>query len=558
MKDVLYRRLLRHVVLRLFFLYFAPLFLLTLFFHMQYGLVLSETRDRHMKVLAEQQAAMLDLFLEERLLNLVGVAEDMKAGGRGEGIAASSSLERLQQRNAAFVDLAVLDEQGRVLFYDGPHEWLVSRNYAGQEWFVALGDSGRKHVVSDIYPGFRGLPHFTMAISVVVGSQQLIIKAALSPGKIREHIGTFEGSSEVQVVIVNGAGDVQISTSDRGGPAPPAPAASPRAGVFEGDMGGETRRCAWSWLRTTNWALVGIETDATLHGVGTLADIAGRIWALSALFVLLGAVVSWVLARWVAREQWKVHCRERELTDQLIQSSKLATVGELAAGVAHEINNPLAVISEKAGLVKDSLDPAFGRSMTTERIGEHLTAIEAAVSRCAVITRKLLDFVRPVGAGAASCDPRRVIDDVADTLIGPELADADIRIVRNCPGDLPPAAVAESELAQVLLNLVKNAADAIEGAGTVTVTAGRDEAGIVITVDDTGCGLTPEEMRRVFTPFYTTKDPGRGTGLGLSVSYSIVEGAGGEMTVESSPGRGSRFKVRLPAVGSGSQEGGTR
>jgi len=561
MKDVLFRQLLRHVVLRLFFLYFIPLFLLALFFHVQYRIILNETRDRHMKALVEQQSAMLDLFLEERLINLLGVSEDLKAEFADGPIDLAVPLEKLRHRNEAFVDIAVLDLEGKVLAYAGPHEWLAMNNYSQEAWFAALREPGIRHVITDIYTGFRGLPHFTMAIPTEVGPRSWVIKAVLSPEIIRDHIGSFEGSGEVQVVIVNASGQVQISTSvsgeytDTSGPVPPI---HPRVGVGERDVRGDGRRYAWSWMKTTTWALVGIETAKASPATGFASGVVQRIWILSGFFVLLGVVASLIQARWVAREQWKFHCRERDLNEQLIQSSKLATVGELAAGIAHEINNPLAIILEKAGLVKDTLDPELGVGMSKERIGEHLLAIERAVTRCANITSKLLGFVRQNEEASASCDPRQVVSEVVDTLLGPELVDADIEVVRMFEKGLPEVVADKGQLGQVMLNLIKNAADATEGPGTITIRALRDGMWVIISVSDTGCGLTPEEMQKVFMPFYTTKDPGQGTGLGLSVSYRIIEGMGGEMTVDGAPGQGACFTVRIPVAGALAVNGGER
>lgn len=474
----LYRELLRHALVRLVLLYFIPLLLLALFFHLQYRLFIRDTEERHLQSLAAHQAAMLEGFLGDRLLNLTGLTDDPLALVRPSPVFLQASLAELQGINESFVDLAVLDAGGGVLEYAGPFPELKGRNYAAESWFVRLKEGDASHVITDVYLGFRGLPHFTMAVKLEPGGQTRVLRAALSPEAALARTGADD-----------------------------EPAPSP----------GGLRR-----------------------------DFTTNIWIFTGLFCLTGGVVVFVQARWVAHQQFQARQKERQLNRQLVHAARLASVGELASGIAHEINNPLAVVAEKAGLIKDLLDPAFGRNPSPGEIVSHLEAIETAVYRCTGITRQLLGFVRQTGVSLKATDVHQLIDDLLDGLMGPELKIKGVTVVRDFDRTLPPVITDAERLRQVLVNLVKNAVDAIPGAGTVTLATRRQASSFIITVKDTGVGLTPEQHEKIFLPFFTTKPPGKGTGLGLSVSYGIIEGLGGSLGAAGAPGEGSEFTIELP------------
>ncbi len=341
-RDAAYRALLRHALLRLVFLYFIPLLLLTVFFHVQYRIVARDAERRHLQSLAEHQAAMLEMYLGDRLLNLTGLTDDPRPCSTPEPADLARNLAELQQASDVFVDLAVLDRGGRVLAYAGPLPELADRSYGQESWFTRLLAGASSHVITDVYLGFRGQPHFTMALKLEPRGSTRILRAVLSPEITEAHLSAIE----------------------RGTPPKPDP------------------------------------------GRGLLADIATNLWLVSAVFCLIGGLVIWLQARWVAAQQYEALRKEQELSRQLVHAARLAPVGELSAGIAHEVNNPLAVVAEKAGLMKDLLDPRFGREPTPEVIRGHLEAIETAVFRCTGITRQLLGFVRQGEVRLVERDPR--------------------------------------------------------------------------------------------------------------------------------------------------------
>jgi signal transduction histidine kinase len=169
-----------------------------------------------------------------------------------------------------------------------------------------------------------------------------------------------------------------------------------------------------------------------------------------------------------------------------------------------------------------------------------------AVFRCRDITRKLLGFVRQTEVRLERHDLHAILDDVLDGMLGNELAISSVTAVRAYDPAVAPLVTDRNQLVQVLVNLVKNAVDAMPGGGTLTLTTQHQGDHVAVAVRDTGCGIPADQLDRIFMPFYTTKEPGRGTGLGLSVSYTIIRTFGGDLRVDSAPGTGSTFTVVLP------------
>jgi signal transduction histidine kinase len=240
----------------------------------------------------------------------------------------------------------------------------------------------------------------------------------------------------------------------------------------------------------------------------------------------------------------ELEARTRELRaaqDSLVRSEKLASVGRLAAGVAHEIGNPIAAILGLLEILRTSeLEPA--------EQAELLRRIHLETERIHRTIRDLLDFARQGGdadVAVGTSDLGEVIERAVH-LVAPQKDLRRITIERRIPAELPPAKGSADTLAQVVLNLLLNAADAIDGEGAITIAVDEEPGMLALSVTDTGPGIPPEVRSRIFEPFVTTKPAGRGTGLGLAVCWTIVERLGGTIVAENAPEGGARFVVRLP------------
>ncbi|MFZ5624381.1 MAG: two-component system sensor histidine kinase NtrB [Gemmatimonadota bacterium] len=237
----------------------------------------------------------------------------------------------------------------------------------------------------------------------------------------------------------------------------------------------------------------------------------------------------------------------RSIQARILQSEKLAAIGQLAAGVMHEINNPLATIGACVAAISGRLSPADLEG--DKALGEYLGIIEKEVERCSRIVDGLLDFSRPKGITRAPTDLNQVLEDTLFLLKHHERFKR-VTVERHLDPDLPPILANAEQLVQVFMAIMLNGVDAMDGGGRLTVITRRghrpDE--VVAEVRDTGVGISRADLTKIFEPFFTTKPPGRGTGLGLSICYGIIEQHGGRIEADSQPGLGSVFRVTLPVA----------
>jgi signal transduction histidine kinase len=228
------------------------------------------------------------------------------------------------------------------------------------------------------------------------------------------------------------------------------------------------------------------------------------------------------------------------LEDQMVQTEKLTSLGLLAAGVAHEVNTPLAVISNYIQMLAKQIPADDPRQKTIERIVKQ-------TFRASEIVNNLLNFSRTGAAEFIEVDINSVLEETL-TLVQHPFKTAQVNVVKNYNQQLPPVLGSITRLQQVFLNLFMNARDAMPQGGLLEVRTGAQNGSVEIEVTDTGSGISPEHLHRIFDPFFTTKATGRGTGLGLSVSYGIIKEHAGKVDVRSTPGKGTSFRLEFPVA----------
>jgi len=229
--------------------------------------------------------------------------------------------------------------------------------------------------------------------------------------------------------------------------------------------------------------------------------------------------------------------------DAVDRSDRLATMGRVAAGLAHEIGNPLGAVTGYVDFARDHLPPD-----ATPEVRDALARIAEASTRIDRILRELLDFARPEPARIGRVALGEVIEgSVRLARVQPRFRGVEVAL--DVPADLPPVQAEEHRLAQVLLNLLLNAGDATGGKGRVEIVAREEPDAVEVSVADSGPGIAPEHLPRLFEPFFTTKEPGGGTGLGLATSHRIVEELGGELSAANGDGGGAVFRIRLHRAG---------
>ena len=453
----------------------------------------------------------------------------------------------------------------------GPFSFLKYKDYSKEPWFISLMQGNKKYIISDMYLGFRKKPHFTLAVTQEIIGNKWVLRATVDPGSFADFIHTLENTGEVFTFIVNSKGKYQsvprpldtiLESSQY------IPEREPTVGAQEISLNKGTYLSAYSWLREVQWCLVVLQPLKIAYA--SMYRTRFIIIGLSFVFlIVIVAVVLFSTTRFVGHLE-KTDMAKYDLQRQLFHAAKLASVGELAAGIAHEINNPLAIIGEEAGLLKDMLDPQFyTKEITPEEYNNHLDIIINAVFRCRDITGKLLGFVRKDEVKLQSENINEILQEVI-RMMQNEIMISNITIERDFDENLPEIYTNRNQLQQVFINLVNNAIAAIALNRELGTRSSPDinivnnsnaaitppeiisfrttikEGLIKVSVTDTGCGMTPEQMEKIFFPFYTTKLVGKGTGLGLSVSYGIIKGMGGRIEVASEVGRGSTFEILLP------------
>ena len=539
-----YQELKRRNIVRLILTYSAPLIILTVYFYFQYNAIVSESRRLHLKAIAENQANILDLFLSERVVNLSNLIDDPRFEVPPSSPAMQEYLQKLKNNSETFVDIGFFDQSGVQTAYAGPYPSLERRNYSSEIWYVSLKEKPGDYIITDMYLGFRHEPHFTIAVKRTINNQYVVLRATLSPEKMYAYIRTLGGAGEVYTSIINKDGYYQLVTPHLGTPLESSslvPPGDPPIGAERIRIKGVSLNYAYSWLKNAGWALI-VQFSAR-EDEGLFAGFRSTIVGFAAVIIFLTLLVIFYRANKLVEMQ-KAGDRARA---QLEHAAKLASVGELAAGIAHEINNPLAVINEEAGLIKDLKNPEFGEPLSDDELLNRLSIIQESAFRCRDITRKLLGFVRRTDIDLKPHDIHNLIDSVVDGLLGQELAVSNVIIVKKYDTELPEILTDGNQLRQVVLNIINNGVDALNrNPGRITIETTHDNSYVNIAITDTGCGISPENLAKIFMPFHTTKAVGKGTGLGLSVSYGIIKSLGGKIEVESAVGQGSTFTIVLP------------
>ena len=240
-----------------------------------------------------------------------------------------------------------------------------------------------------------------------------------------------------------------------------------------------------------------------------------------------------------SRDLEKANKELKETQVQLIQTEKLSSLGRLAAGVAHELNNPLTgVMTFSHLLLKDAKDEASKND---------LEIIVRETTRCKEIIKGVLDFARETPPKRKLCQINDVIERTL-SILDPQSLFHNIRIERDLDEKLPQIWIDENQIEQVLMNIALNAAEAMKGEGSLSILSSLNQRGdfVEVRIIDTGTGISKENLNKIFDPFFTTKDPQKGTGLGLSVSYGIIQKHQGDIVVESEIGKGTTFTIKLP------------
>jgi two-component system NtrC family sensor kinase len=524
-----------------------PLVALSVYFHFQFTFTLKESAKLNIMAVSESQRNTVDLFLQERVVNIFSQFQGKEFSLEPSRQTMENYLHNLRRVSDAFIDVGFLNEKGIQIGYAGPFPYLQDKIYADEKWFLTLVQQDRNHFISDIYLGFRNKPHFTIAVKQIIDGNLYVMRATLDPEKFYMFLRTINHGKGVDSALINDRGIYQIVAPGSGkllGLSDFQTSNKTGTGTEEIEKNGKPIMVAYAWLNEVPWALIVKEPLDISHGPMYRARRI-IIASITVIIAIVAMVIWFTTNNLIKKAQDNAENREH-LQLQLLHASKLASVGELATGVAHEINNPLAIVIATTGVVRDMLNPEFDLDASPQNILKELDTIDSAVYRARTITRQLLDYGRKNPPRPVACNLNHLIDDVMSGFKQRAFEIDNIEIIKQFDPELPDIFADPDQIRQIFLNLINNAGDAISGSGKITIASANDDEHVWVKITDTGRGMTAEQMKKIFEPFYTTKELGNGTGLGLSVSLGIVKSMGGNIEVQSMPGAGSSFTVSLP------------
>ncbi len=503
------------------------------------------------RTLVENRRDSLELFFRERIAQLVTLAHTESLEHLKDEAYLANVFALMQSRSKSFIDIGIIDDKGNHVAYVGPYyEQLKSVNYADTQWFHAVMSSGT--YISDVFLGFRKVPHFIIAVTAAQGSRTWILRATINSDIIENIVRRGQVGKRGDAFLIN-KNDV-LQTASRfsgkilGKPDAPDFSDTVATTVERSEYRGKELVFAISPMLDPKWILV-IEQDPK----EVLAPIFGARY-LAALVILAGVLIvvtgTIVTTRSMTNELIRVQREKAASEEVLMQSSKMAALGKMAAGVAHEINNPLQVISEKAGWMYDLLAKEdLKASPDFEEFEDCVKKIERQVERCRHITHRMLRFGRRMDPSQEVTDINHILRETL-TFLENEAYHRDIELSISYDQDLPPVTTDASQLQQVLLNVIDNAIDAVGNGGKISMRtgskSGTDGKALFVEIKDNGPGIPKDVMKKIFDPLFTTKAVNHGTGLGLSISHSIMEKLGGGINVDSEVGRGTTFTIYLP------------
>ena len=553
-----YRSLLRNVVLTILFTAMIPMVAVSMFILNEFRTSYEKKVYDHLELLARKHKKNIDMFLEEKLMDIRLLASTNSFEMLSDEANLYQKFLDLQRAyGRSFVDLGVIDHQGSQIAYAGPHNFS-GVNYANSDWFKSAMTS--PFFVSDVFKGLRGSPHFIIAVRHQHNENPWIMRATIDFAEFNNLVENLRIGQTGFAFILNKSGKFQTSAT--------AEVNSEKlisylknsgllerpSSIFElENQEGKDVLYSITTLKNGEWVMVfQQEIEEVFADLRNAQKIALLIILVGTLVIVATALLlSQRLIRRIslADQEKQVADQEKEMmSKQVIETGKLASIGELAAGIAHEINNPVAIMIEEAGWIQDLLEEEeFKQGENLEEFNRALNQIATQGRRCKEITHKLLSFARKTDSRITEISVNELLKEIV-YLSSQRTKYGNIEIQTKLAEGLPPISASETEMQQVFLNLVNNAIDAMEKTGgTIWLVSKRVEDEIVVEVADNGPGIAKANLSRIFDPFYTTKPVGKGTGLGLSICYGIIKKIGGDIEAHSVKGEGSTFKVHIPS-----------
>jgi two-component system NtrC family sensor kinase len=539
-----YRKLKRLSILVTSLVALIPLFIMTLLnYYQDQDAYHAETRYAISRLLSNTQKTLEYAIKERRsALSLLIHERNYDELNSQEGL--RSALNNLNESFGGFVDIGLIESNGIQTHYLGPYD-LRDKNYEDQDWFKEI--LVRNVYVSDVFMGHRNIPHFVIAFKhEKPNSDFYIIRTTIDMDLLYRLIYDLDLDKNTDAFIINKEGLLQTPSLFYGNILEKVKIAVPeyfrqREVIDEYHENDRWLTSGYVFIEDSPFILVVIKQreNPFLHWFYRRT---GLIWFLLLSAGLILAVVFYGSTHTVKRLR-ELDKRRVKLFHNMEYTNKMATIGRMAAGVAHEINNPLAIINEKAGLLKDLVQHTEN-CPNSDKFLKLADSITGSVDRCSKVTHRLLGFAKRMEDNIEVVDLRSLLEEVVG-FQNTEIAHRNLKVNFNFDNNLPTIESDRGQLQQVFLNIINNAFAAVEDGGIIDIGAASSaENEVTVTITDNGSGIPEENLQYIFEPFYSTKGQ-FGTGLGLSITRDIIDKLGGKIDVQSEVGKGTIFSVKL-------------
>ena len=528
------------------FVSIVPMAILLMFTYMLQDTAIENENHLRTVRLTSNTRRTITYFLQERLdaLKFIVQQKDVEALMASDEL--PQVLHNLKMGFGGFVDLGLIDDSGFQISYSGPFS-LKGKNYEDQEWFIRCAEEGT--YVSDVFLGYRNLPHMIVALRwPMEDSTFYILRATLDIQKLIQILSSLDLAEKSEAFLCSRNGLLQTPSKYYGKMLErmdlPVPEYSIHSQVVEAvDKTGNPILIGYAYIEDSPFILMVVKRSVEImKGWHSIRQKINWFFGMSVVTTL---VVVLCISTLMMNKIYDADQTRLKAIERLETSSRLISVGRLAAGVAHEINNPLAVIGENAGLIKD-LFTLRKEYKQDKHLMELVDAVLESVERSGQITKELLGFARHFEPKITPIQLSKTVSDVL-SFHRKEASYRNIDIHVDVPEDIPVIYSDHGRLQQILLNLINNAFQAMKNGGELDISVRKEgEKTVSIRVRDTGLGISPEDEKRIFEPFFTTKGPEGGIGLGLSITFGLVRKLKGDISVQSKLGEGTTFVINLP------------
>lgn len=524
----------------------TPLIIMTMIdYRLSRGVIEIEMLTNTSRMVSNTSRAV-SLFLMQRKSVLDFILQDNSYQSMKEPRRLATILKNLQSGVGGFTDIGLVNAAGNMEAYTGPYQ-LYGANLCNEKCYRQVLKNGT--YISDV-TGDNGVGRrIVIAIKHDLPENTFfVLRAALDAGLLHRLLSQLDIGPNDDAFIINENGILQTPSRYHGGLYDkidlPVPKHSSEAKVLEAeDALSNPILIGYAHVPGTSLILMIIRDKSEVMALWLRPRL-----KLIGFLVLSIVIVLFTILGGATYLVNRIHVADRKRVIALHQgeyTNKLASIGRLSSGVAHEINNPLAIINQKVGLIKDLF--FFKEEYAgDQKLMDLIDDVLGSVQRCSSITRRLLDFSRHMESKIEPIDLKEMINEVL-VFLEREAERRGVDISVDHIDDIPEFESDRGSLQQIFLNLFNNAFAAMEDGGHLEITVNRrDQDAVCVTVSDNGCGIPADDIQRIFEPFFSTRGDQGDTGLGLSITYGLVKEIGGDIQVDSTVGKGTRFSVLLP------------